>query len=42
MPGELLWAAYTAVGAKGNDDDDGDGDDNLRDWPRIGMPGELL
>ena len=41
------------VGAKGNDDDvdddddddddDGDGeDDNLRGWPRIGIPGEIL
>ena len=39
------WGAL--VGAKGDDDDDDDNDDdgdngdNTRDWPRIGMPGEL-
>ena len=44
MPGELLWAVYAPVGAKGNDDDDDDDDDgdNLRGWPRIRMSGELL
>ena len=51
MPGELLWVAYALVGAKGNDDDDDDDDDdgdvdddddNLRGWPRIRMPGELM
>ena len=41
--------AYAPVGVKGNgddDDDDSDDDDDdadgLRDWPRMGMPGELL
>ena len=24
MPGELLWAVYAPVGAKGNDEEDGD------------------
>ena len=46
MPGELLQAAYAPVGAKDNDeeddDDDDDDDDNLRNWSRMGMPGELL